>query len=131
MKGAVLAGLAYGAAVFGVGFVFGSARELWLAPLFGRGAVVLVEGPLILIAAWLLCGRIIRSLAVPESPGARLGMGALAFALLLVGEALVATFGFGRTLASHLAAYATMKGVLELSPQIAFALFPLLHHLRK
>jgi hypothetical protein len=125
------AGLLYGLAVFGLGFILGTARELWLAPLFGRDAVVLVEGPLILVAAWLLCWWIIRRLGVPASLGSRLAMGALALMLLLAGEALVAVFGFGRTLAAHFAAYATVKGVLELLPQMAFALFPLLHLLRK
>ena len=131
MSSAVPAGLLYGLLIFALGFILGTARELWLAPLFGRDAVVLVEGPLILMAAWLLCWWIIRRLGAPARPGSRLAMGALALLLLLTGEALVAVLGFGRTLAAHFAAYATAKGVLELSPQIAFALFPLLQLLRK
>jgi hypothetical protein len=31
----------------------------------------------------------------------------------------------------HLAAYMTLKGMLELLPQLAFALFPLLHLIRE
>lgn len=131
MAAVLTAGLAYGGAVFALGFILGTMRELWLAPLFGRDAVVLVEGPLILIAAWLVCWWVLRRFALPPVPAGRLLMGAAAFALLMVGEALVAVFGFGRPLAVHLSAYATAKGVLELLPQLAFALFPLIHLLRE
>ncbi len=49
----------------------------------------------------------------------------------MTGEALVGVFGFNRTLAMHLSAYLTPRGALELLPQIAFALFPLLHLIRE
>ena len=58
-------------------------------------------------------------------------MGAAAFGLAMIGEAAVAVFGFGRPLAIHLASYATTQGVLELMPQLAFALFPFLHLVRE
>ncbi len=58
-------------------------------------------------------------------------MGSVAFALLMFGEAGVSIFAFGRTLAEHLAIYASARGVLELGPQLAFALFPLLHLARE
>ncbi len=131
MSAALGAGLAYGAVIFALGFALGTLRELVLAPLFGRDAVVLVEGPLILLAAWLLAQRLIRRHAVAARATRRLAMGAAAFALLLAGEAAVAVFGFGRTLAMHLGAYVTARGMLELTPQIAFALFPLLLMIRE
>ncbi|MCU0885565.1 MAG: hypothetical protein MUC44_11595 [Beijerinckiaceae bacterium] len=131
MTPALNAGLFYGSGIFALGFVLGTVRELWLAPLFGRDAVVLFEGPLILLAAWFLAWWLIRGHGVAAFAGQRLVMGAVAFGLLMCGEAAVATFGYGRTLAMHLATYATTQGMLETMPQIAFALFPLLHLIRE
>lgn len=128
---ALLAGLVYGSGIFALGFVLGTLRELWLGPLFGRDAVVLVEGPVILLAAWFGAWWLIRGHGVAALAGQRLMMGAVAFGLLMLGEAAVAVFGFGRTLAMHMATYATTQGMLETMPQIAFALFPLLHLIRE
>jgi hypothetical protein len=126
MMAVVLAGLLYGLAIFALGFVLGTLRELVLAPILGRDAVVLVETPIILIAAWLTSGWLIRRWSLAPKVTPRMAMGAAAFALLMVGEALVAVFGFGRGLAVHLAGYATLRGLLELAPQALFALFPTL-----
>jgi hypothetical protein len=124
---AVSAGLAYGATIFGLGFLLGMLRELALAPLIGRTAVVWVEAPLILLASWFAAGWLIRRFGVWPAPPARLTMGVVAMMLLLIGEAAVAVLGFGRTLAMHLSSYLTARGALELLPQIAFAAMPLLH----
>jgi hypothetical protein len=129
--GAVRAGLAYGAALFGCGFVLGAIRELLLAPLVGRGAVVALEAPVLLALSWLIAGWLIRHVRVPASLPARAAMGLVGFALLMLGEAGVAVFGFGRSLSMHLADYATARGLLELAPQIGFALMPLLRLLRE
>lgn len=131
MDRALRAGLVYGSGIFTLGFLLGTLREIWLAPLFGRDAVVLVEGPLILLAAWFAAWWLIRGHGVAALAGRRLLMGAVAFAVLMLGEAAVAVFGYGRTLAMHLATYATAQGMLETMPQIAFALFPLLHLIRE
>jgi hypothetical protein len=131
MKQALNAGLVYGALIFALGFVLGTVREMLLAPMFGRDAIVLFEGPLILLAAWFLAWWLVRGHNVPALAGLRLLMGTVAFVFLMAGEAAVALFGYGRTVAMHLAAYTTAQGVLELMPQIAFALFPLLHLFRE
>ena len=128
---ALRAGLVYGSGIFALGFLLGSLRERWLAPLFGRDAVVLVEGPVILLAAWFFAWWLVRGHGVAGSASRRLAMGAVAFVVLMLGEAALAVFGFGRTLAMHLATYATTQGVLETMPQVAFGLFPLLHLIRE
>ena len=92
---------------------------------------MLVEGPLILLAAWFFAWWLIRGHGVAGLASRRLAMGAVAFVVLMLGEAAVAVFGFGRTLAMHLATYATTQGMLEMMPQVAFALFPLLHLIRE
>lgn len=131
MMAAFHAGLVYGAVIFALGFVLGTVRELWLAPLLGRDAVVLFEGPLILLAAWFLAWWLIRGHGVPGLAGQRLLMGAVGLALGMAGEMAVAVFGFGRTLAMQLSIYATTQGMLELMPQVAFGLLPLLHLIRE
>jgi hypothetical protein len=131
MKQALNAGLVYGSLIFALGFVLGALRELWLGPLVGREAVVLVEGPLILLAAWFVAWWLIRGHHVPALAAHRLVMGATGFALALAGEIAVALFGFGRTVAMQRAIYATSQGMLELIPQIAFAMLPLLHLIRE
>ncbi len=131
MTRALNAGLVYGASIFTLGFFLGSLRELWLGPLFGREAVVLVEGPFILLVAWFVAWWLIRGHGVASLISHRLAMGAVGFALAIAGEMTIAVFGFGRTLAAQLAIYATAQGMLELLLQIAFALFPLLHLMRE
>jgi hypothetical protein len=125
------AGLLYGLLIFVLGFFFGVVREMALAPMMGRSAVVMIEAPLILICAWLLAWRLIRWRGVPAAWGPRLVMGATGFALLMLGELGVSVFGYGLSPARHFAAYAHWRGFLELSPQIAFGLIPALHLVRE
>jgi len=131
MKQALNAGLVYGSTIFALGFALGALRVLWLGPLFGREVVVLVEGPFILLVAWFVAWWLIRGHHVPALAAHRLVMGAAGFALSMAGEMAVAMFGFGRTLAMQRAIYATGQGMLELMPQVAFALLPLLHLVRE
>ncbi|MFN3646788.1 MAG: hypothetical protein ACK4S2_09755 [Gemmobacter sp.] len=104
MTAALRLGLVYFAAVFAVGFVLGTVRTLVLIPRIGELGAVLVELPVILTAAWAICGRLLR--------GRRLGaaqavaMGAVAFGLLMLAEAGLSVGLSGRTLAGHLALYA-------------------------
>jgi hypothetical protein len=53
-------------------------------------------------------------------------MGAVAFALLMVGELCVSVFGFGRTVAEHFATYGALEAQLGLAAQLLFAAFPAL-----
>ncbi len=122
MKRILLNGTAYVAAVFAAGFVLGVLRTLVLVPLLGELAAVLVELPLILTIAWLVCTRILRRW--PLSPPSALGMGAIAFLLLMGAEAGLSTLLAGRSLAEHLALYSQVAHQVGLGGQLAFALFP-------
>jgi hypothetical protein len=126
---AVLAGLAYAVVVFAVGFAFGTVRVLLLAPRTGELAAVAIEAPLMLLASWLLCARIVRWAGLPPARLARATMGAVALAALLVLELVVSIAILGRTPAAHLAGYGTPAGLLGLAAQLVFAAFPLLHGL--
>jgi hypothetical protein len=122
MMRTLFTGTAYVGAVFAAGFLLGVLRTLVLVPLLGELAAVLVELPLMLTIAWLVCGRILRRW--PLSPSSAIGMGAIAFLLLMAAEAGLSTLLAGRSLAEHMALYAQLPHQLGLAGQLAFALFP-------
>lgn len=76
----------YAGMVFGAGFVLGTVRVLAIAPRIGARAAELLELPAMLGVCFLASGWVNRRLAgdVPARP--RLGIGALALALLLTAE---------------------------------------------
>ena len=124
---ALKAGVAYFAIVFGLGFVFGTARTLAMArfPNITRLDAVLLELPVILAMSWLICAMLIRRLAVREFY-ARAIMGAAAFALLMAAETALGTALGGETIAGHFALYREPAHALGLAGQVAFALLPLI-----
>lgn len=117
-----LTGATYFAAVFAAGFVLGVLRTLVLVPLLGELVAVLLELPVILTIAWLVCTRILRRW--PLSPPSAVGMGAIAFLLLMGAEAGLSTLLAGRSLAEHLALYSQLPHQLGLAGQMTFAMFP-------
>ncbi len=123
----VVAGIAYFALVFGLGFVLGTVRTLFVAdaPSVGRFVGVLIELPIMIAASWFLCRFVIRRLAVARTVPARTIMGCVAFALLMLAELAIGAGLFGRTPAEHFALYADPSYALGLAAQLAFALMPL------
>jgi hypothetical protein len=125
MTTAPKAGATYFAIVYLAGFVFGTVRVLLLAPLIGEVAAVLLETPIILMASWIACRWCIKRFAVPAAAQLRLVMGGVAFGLLIVGELGVSIFVFGRSWDVTVATMASPLGLIGLSAQVIFALFPL------
>jgi hypothetical protein len=123
--GSIKAGAIYFALVFGIGFVLGTARVLVLAPRLGELTATLLELPLILAAAWIICGRLIRRFAVPSDVVARLGMGAFAFLLLMIAE-LGLSIALGQSLEEYLLAFRSPQAVVGLAGQLLYAAFPLI-----
>jgi hypothetical protein len=119
---AMTAGVIYFAAVFAAGFVLGVLRTLMLLPHVGPMLAVMIELPLILGWAWWVCARILRRLRLMR--GQAVVMGAIAFALLMLGEAGISVWPAGRTLSQHLALYGQAPHVLGLLGQLCFACFP-------
>ncbi len=115
--------LAYFAAIFALGFVLGTVRTLWLAPVLGSAAAVALELPVMLSASWWWAGRL-HSRAPLPSRRAALAMGKLAFALLLLAELALGVWGFGQSLRAWSAALASLPGALGLAGQVGFALMP-------
>ena len=81
----IRAGVAYWAVIFALGFMLGTVRTVWGAQALGETRFILIEVPIMLTASWLAARRMVRRFAV-TSTGAAAGMGALAFALLMLAE---------------------------------------------
>ncbi|MCP3463365.1 hypothetical protein [Bradyrhizobium sp. CCGUVB23] len=114
----------YFAIVFAAGFALGVLRLLVLLPSLGETVTVLLEMPVILAFAWLACGWIITRFGVPNTSGAGLIMGGLAFALLMTAELLLTTLGLERTVSEQLIRYGRGPELLGLVGQLLFAAFP-------
>ncbi len=114
--------LAYFAIVFAVGAVLGAAREMVVLPRFGPMGAVMLEAPAMLLACWLAARWAVRRFAVV----ARVRMGLIAFALLMVAE-LAGSVGLrGMTPADWLAHFAQPEGFLALSLFVAFGAMPVI-----
>jgi hypothetical protein len=85
----ILTGFLYFAAVFGVGFVLGPVRVLWLEPRVGVRAAELIEAP-VMLATIVLAARWIWHRAWPAATSARLmGVGLVAAGLVLLADLAV------------------------------------------
>jgi hypothetical protein len=126
MRRALQLGLLYFAAIFALGFVLGSFRVLWLLPRVGEWAAVAMELPVILGAAWLISGRLVRDRRLSLTQAGI--MGGSAFVWLMLAEAGLSLLLAGRSLSEHLALYAEWPHRLGLAGQLAFAALPLLRH---
>jgi len=122
----IKAALAYFVTVFGLGFALGTLRVLVIMPRIGETAAVLLELPVMLAASWVAAGWCVRHFAVPVGLPARLAMGVLAFALVMVAELALAVLLFGQSPAEHAEAYRHFAGLAGLAAQFAYALFPAL-----
>jgi hypothetical protein len=120
------AGVLYFGLVFGVGFVLGTIRTLWVVPRVGTRKAELMETPIMLVVTIVAARWIILRLGVPFTPSARLGMGFIALLLLLVAE-----FGFvlwlrGQTIREYFASRDPMSGTVYYVMLAVFAVMPLL-----
>ncbi|MEQ9257848.1 MAG: hypothetical protein RIG84_01985 [Roseovarius sp.] len=128
MARAIRAGVLYFLIVFAIGFVLGTFRVLVLVllPRVGELVAVLIETPVILTACWVVSGGLLRRIPVRAVAADRLLMGGLALGLLLLAEVALSTLLFGRSMAEHLAHYATLAGALGLAGQGVFGAMPLI-----
>jgi hypothetical protein len=124
MYAALKAGLAYFALVFGAGFLLGAIRTTALAPRLGDVAAVALELPAMLYISWIACKKITGVFSVAKNAAARLGMGGVAFAVLLLAETGMSVWGFGWTIGQHFETYRTTASQLGFAAQCIFALFP-------
>jgi hypothetical protein len=118
------AGILYFALVFGVGFVLGSVRTLWVVPRFGARTAELMETPIMFMVTIVAARWVVRRLAVPPKPSNRLGMGCIGLGLMLVAEFTLVLWLRGVSINEYLASrdpvsgtvYYVMLGVLCIMP---------------
>ncbi|HUJ18975.1 MAG TPA: hypothetical protein VL197_13410 [Nitrospirota bacterium] len=106
------AGILYFVLVFGAGFILGPIRVLWLVPRVGVRAAELMEAP-IMIAVTILAARwVVRQFEVPAALSARLGVGLLAFGLLIASEVSMVGWLWGMTIRQYLANQDPVSGTV-------------------
>ena len=94
-----------------------------LAPMIGHGLTAALELPVVLLIAWLSSRLLIRAFGMRRSLGHAAIMGAVTFALLLAGEALL-SMGFGDSFAAVVGSFTRAQGVLGLLGALILAFFP-------
>lgn len=124
MKRTLIAATVYFLVLFALGFVLGTIRMLFVAPKLGVLIATLLEVPLMLTAAFLICRWAIGRWHVPPALSGRGAMVLWFFVLLALFETLVGVALFGRTLAGTWAGLATRAGLIGLTAQIIAALLP-------
>jgi hypothetical protein len=118
-----MAGAAYWAIVFALGFVLGTLRVLWVAPAIGLLPATMLELPVTLTASWFAAGWLVHRFAIASS-GEALAIGALAFAILMAAECALASVLTGQSPAQWLAGLRQPHALLGLAGQVMFALMP-------
>jgi len=121
----VKAGALYFALVFAVGFVLGTIRTLWFVPRVGARTAELMEMPIMLAVTIVAARWTVLRLSVPMMWSARLGMGCIALAFMLIAE-----FGFvlwirGFSIKEYFATRDPVSGAAYYLLLIVFAIMPL------
>lgn len=124
MKVSLVAGFFYFLVVGTAGVVFGTLREMFVSPMFGRNIAVVLELPLMLAIAWFSCQRLVRWCDVSDKLLLRLVMGITAFTLLIVMERSLA-FALQTLVVAQAPSPWTVVDYMGLAAQAAFGLMPL------
>ena len=122
----VKAGVVYFALVFGSGFVLGIIRTLWIVPRLGARTAELMEMPLMLVVIVFAARWTVKRMSVSPAPSARLGMGAVALAFVLMAEVTLTIWLRGLSIHEYLATRDPVAGTAYYLMLGVFAIFPLL-----
>ena len=120
------AGVIYFALVFGVGFVLGAIRILWVVPRFGARTAELMETPIMFVVTIVAARWVVRRLAVPPKPSNRLGMGCIGLGLMLVAEFTLVLWLRGVSINEYLASRDPVSGTVYYVMLGVFCIMPLL-----
>lgn len=119
------AGLLYFALVFGAGFLLGLIRIFWLVPRVGIRMAELMEMPVMFLVTVIAAKWVIRRLAVPPDVPSRLGMGGIAFGLLLAAEFSLVLWLRGLSFSEYLASRDPVSGTVYYLMLCTFVVLPL------
>ena len=122
----VKAGTLYFALVFGIGFVLGTIRTLWVVPRVGTRMAELMETPIMLVVTIVAARWTVLRLAVPYTSSTRVGMGRIALILMFIAE-----FGFvlwvrGLSIRDYVATRDPVSGKVYYLMLAVLAIMPLL-----
>ena len=120
------AGILYFALVFGIGFVLGAIRTLWVVPRVGTWIAELMEMPIMLVVTIVVSRWVVLRLLVPFVPFARLGMGGIALCLLLVAEFGLVRWLRGLSIREYVTTRDPVSGTIYYVMLAVFAIMPLL-----
>lgn len=110
--------------VFGIGFILGPIRILWLVPRVGTRSAELMEAPVMLVVTILAAGWVVRRLALPDFPSARFGMGFIALGMLLSAEFVLVPIVRGTSIRNYLATRDPVSGAVYYATLLIFAVMP-------
>lgn len=116
--------LAYYGLVFGTGFALGVIRVPLLVPRLGERLAELLEMPFMLIAIVLAARFVLRRWPGPASRLHWAIVGAMALALLVATELMLAVVLAGRSVGAYLAARDPVSGSVYLVMLVVFAAMP-------
>ena len=119
------AGALYFILVFGAGFFLGIIRLRWAVPRFGVRFSELAETPVMVLVTIFSARWTVKRLAVPFSPRSRLGMGIVAFALLLTTEFTLVLLLRHMSISEYLANRDPVSGTVYYVMLGVFAVMPL------
>ena len=126
MKAGLLAGAAYFAVLFGAGTAFGLARVLFVSPHLGALGGVLVELPIMMALAWVVCGWLADHLQVGPRLAFRVAMGGTAFVLLIAAEVALSLVLGGRLTEVSVNSADEWAPAVGFAAQAAACAFPLI-----
>ena len=101
-------------------------RIFWLGPRVGTRIAELIETPIMLVVTILAASWIVRRFALPFKVASRLGMGGIAFALLVTAEFTMVLWLRGLRISEYLAGRDPVSGTVYYVMLIVFAIMPLL-----
>lgn len=119
----MIRGVAYFALVFGVGFILGTIRVLWLEPQLGQRSAELIEVPPMLAAIYFAAIFIVKRFKASHRV-AYLYSGLVALSVLLTVELSVVLALQGLSIHEYLAQRDPVAGVVYVVMLIIFAVMP-------
>ena len=114
----------YFAVVFAAGFVFGAVRVFWLVPRLGIRVAELTELPWMLVVVLFAARWVNRRFLIARDQSARLSVGVMALALLLLAELAVGVMLGGLAPAQVFLNHDPVSGTAYYLSLCVFALMP-------
>lgn len=122
----LVAGIAYGTALFCIGFVLGTIRTLLITPSLGREGAVLVELPLMALAAWFLAQSLMKRWSIRPNWLDRLVVGGVALFVGMGPELALGMILQKKNLGAIIAFMLLPENQLGLTAQLMVFGFPLI-----